>query len=230
MTRFAKHLYATEMDHTNHQIILINGYAPTTSIKEILTTIKGALDPTQRIPQGQPALMAQSILSHISAGDQRLSLIVNSIDAPPLRKPASQAIFAQLAAHPQIQLICSVDTPDFPLMWDIGVRSAFNFVFHDSTTFAPFQVELDVIDEVHELLGRKARRVNGREGVAFVLRSLPENARNLFQLIVGEVLIAMEDDDMAAEEVGIEYKMVYNKAEEEFICSSEMAFRTLLKE
>lgn len=230
MTRFAKHLYAAEADHTNHQIILINGYAPTASIKEILTTIKGTLDPTQRIPQGQPALMAQSILSHISSGDQRLSLIVNSIDAPALRKPTSQAIFAQLAVHPRIQLICSVDTPDFPLMWDIGVRSAFNFVFHDSTTFAPFQVELDVIDEVHELLGRKARRVNGREGVAFVLRSLPENARNLFQLIVGEVLIAMEDDDMAAEEVGIEYKMVYNKAEEEFICSSEMAFRTLLKE
>ena len=30
--------------------------------------------------------------------------------------------------------------------------------------------------------------------------------------------------------VGLEYRMVYNKAVEEFICSSEMAFRTLLKE
>ncbi|KAK0383536.1 hypothetical protein NLU13_9447 [Sarocladium strictum] len=230
MTKFAKHIYEAEANHSDHLVIIINGYAPTTTIKEILNTIRGAMDPTQRIPQAQPAIMAQSILSHLSTGSQRLTLIVNSIDAPALRKASSQAILAQLAAHPSIQLICSADTPDFPLLWDIGVRSAFNFVFHDSTTFAPFQVELDVIDEVHELLGRKARRVNGREGVAFVLRSLPENARNLFQLIVGEVLIAMEDDDMSAEEVGIEYKMVYNKAEEEFICSSEMAFRTLLKE
>ncbi|KAH8177277.1 origin recognition complex subunit 2 domain-containing protein [Sarocladium implicatum] len=230
MTKFAKHIYSTAADHAEHQIIIINGYAPTTTVKEILNTIKSALDPTQRIPQSQPAVMAQNLLSHLSSGSRQLTLIVNSIDAPAIRKPSTQAIFAQLAAHPQIQLICSVDTPDFPLMWDIGVRSAFNFVFHDSTTFAPFKIELDIIDEVHELLGRKARRVNGREGVAFVLRSLPENARNLFQLIVGEILIAMEDDDMAAEEVGVEYKMVYTKAEEEFICSSEMAFRTLLKE
>jgi origin recognition complex subunit 2 len=36
--------------------------------------------------------------------------------------------------------------------------------------------------------------------------------------------------DAGGEEVAVEYRMVYNKAVEEFICSSEMAFRTLLKE
>jgi origin recognition complex subunit 2 len=117
------------------------------------------------------------------------------------------------------------------LLWDIGVCSSFNFVFHDCTSFVPFTVELDVIDEVHELLGRQARRVNGREGVAFVLKSLPENAKNLFQLLVGEVLIAMEEEGNGIDEAGgVEYRIVYNKAVEEFICSSEMAFRTLLKE
>ena len=161
-----------------------------------------------------------------------LTLVVNSIDAPPLRKPGMQAALAQLASHPRVRLVCSADTPDFPLLWDIGVRSAFSFAFHDCTTFAPLGVELDVVDEVHELLGRTARRVNGREGVAFVLRSLPDNAKNLFRLLVGEVLIAMEEDGAGAsdEAAGVEYRMVYNKAVEEFICSSEMAFRTLLKE
>ena len=37
-------------------------------------------------------------------------------------------------------------------------------------------------------------------------------------------------DAGGGENPGIEYRMVYNKAVEEFICSSEMAFRTLLKE
>ena len=118
-------------------------------------------------------------------------------------------------------------TPDFPLLWDIGLRTSFNFLFHDATTFRPFTVELDVVNDVHELLGRKSQRVNGREGVAFVLKSLPENAKNLFTLLVGEVLVAMED---GGEDGGVEYRMIYNKAVEEFICSSEMAFRTLLKE
>jgi hypothetical protein len=93
---------------------------------------------------------------------------------------------------------------------------------------------MDVVDEVHELLGRKARRVGGKEGVAFVLRSLPENAKSLFRLLVSEVLVMMDDGGGVggggAESTGVEYRIIYNKAVEEFICSSEMAFRTLLKE
>ncbi|KAJ3474372.1 hypothetical protein NLG97_g9874 [Lecanicillium saksenae] len=167
-----------------------------------------------------------------------LTIVVHSIDSAAFRRSASSAahaLLAALAAHPRVHLVCSADAPDFPLLWDVGVRSAFNFVFHDATTFAPLAVELDAVDEVHELLGRKAHRVHGREGVAFVLKSLPENAKNLFRLLVGEVLIAMDEDAAGgggAEEgsTGVEYRMVYNKAVEEFVCSSEMAFRTLLKE
>ncbi|KAK1827059.1 origin recognition complex subunit 2-domain-containing protein [Podospora conica] len=142
----------------------------------------------------------------------------------------SPAILAQLAAHPRVRLVCSADTPDFAFLWDSALRSAFNFVFHDCTTFAPLTAELDVVDDVHELLGRKARRVGGKEGVAFVLRSLPENAKSLFRLLVTEVLVVADDGDGGAEGPAVEYRMVYNKAVEEFICSSEMAFRTLLKE
>ncbi|TFB03910.1 Origin recognition complex subunit 2 [Trichoderma ghanense] len=212
----------------NNKIVIVNGYAHTTNLREILSVVASAIDPTQRVPTSQPAVMIQTISSLLSATKLSLTIIVNSIDAPPLRKPGSQAILAQLAAHPQINLACSADTPDFPLLWDIGVRSGFNFVFHDCTTFSPFKAELDVVDDVHELLGRQSQRVNGREGVAFVLKSLTENAKNLFRLLVGEVLIAMEDE--GDDGVGLEYRMVYNKAVEEFICSSEMAFRTLLKE
>ena len=44
-----------------------------------------------------------------------------------------------------------------------------------------------------------------------------------------------EGDDPATKrgaeaEVGIDYRLLYQKASEEFICSSEMSFRTLLKE
>lgn len=223
LRQFAKHIHSQGY---KDKIVIANGYTPTTSMRDVLTTAGLALD--HRIPAGPPTTMAQTLLTHLSnTPEARLTLIVNSIDATPLRKPTTQTTLAQLASHPQITLICSADTPDFPLLWDIGQRTSLNFVFHDATTFRPFTVELDVVDDVHELLGRKATRVNGREGVAFVLKSLPENAKNLFQLLVGEVLIAMEE---SGEDTGVEYRMVYNKAVEEFICSSEMAFRTLLKE
>ena len=217
---------------------------PPMSTSSTLPTTSGGTNPTTTL---------QAFLSHLSntttttstsssssnsAPAPTITVLINSIDAPPLRKPSTQALLSQLAAcRPRVRLACTADTPDFALLWDAPQRAAFGFAFHDCTTFAGFGAsELEVVDEVHELLGRRARRAGGKEGVVFVLRSLPENARSLFRLLVGEVLVAaMEaggdaDDDEGGLAAAVEYRMVYNKAVEEFICSSEMAFRTLLKE
>jgi origin recognition complex subunit 2 len=91
--------------------------------------------------------------------------------------------------------------------------------------------------------------VGGRDGVGFVLRSLPENARSLFRILVMEQLAlsmmeggADEDDLQATPKAknpkivvpessqGVEYRVLYHKAVGEFVCSSEVGFRTLLKE
>ncbi|RWA12726.1 hypothetical protein EKO27_g2378 [Xylaria grammica] len=231
--KFAKHVYDAISDHDSHRIVVVNGYvrANMSSLRDILSVIAGAIDPKHKLAAGGPPVMMDNLKSLLSAHDITITVVLNSIDAAPLRRPGFQPILAQLAAHPQIQFICSADTPDFTLLWDSSLRSSFSFVFHDCTTFSPFTTELEVVDDVHELLGRKARRVGGKEGVAYVLRSLTENARNLYRLLVGEVLVAMDDEaDSSGENPGVEYRMIYNKAVEEFICSSEMAFRTLLKE
>ncbi|KAI8958651.1 origin recognition complex subunit 2 [Daldinia sp. FL1419] len=228
--RFAKHVYDKYPDHVVNKIVIINGYIRTSSLREILGTVASAVNPAHKIPTGNPSAMLDSVKGLLSAHDVVVTVILNSIDAAPLRKVGIQPVLAQLAAHPNIRLVCSTDTSDFPLLWDSSLRSSFNFAFHDCTTFAPFTAELEVVDDVHELLGRKARRVGGKEGVTYVLRSLPENAKNLFRLLVCEVLAAMDDGGPGGENPGVEYRMLYNKAVEEFICSSEMAFRTLLKE
>ncbi|KAI0205218.1 origin recognition complex subunit 2-domain-containing protein [Astrocystis sublimbata] len=231
--KFAKHVYNAISDHNTHRIVVVNGYvrASASSLRDMLSTIAGAIEPKHKLTAGGPSVMMENLKSLLSAHDIAITVVLNSIDAAPLRRPGFQPILAQLAAHPQIQFVCSADTPDFTLLWDSSLRSSFGFVFHDCTTFAPFTAELEVVDDVHELLGRKAKRVGGKEGVTYVLRSLTDNARNLYRLIVGEVLVAMDDEaESSGENPGVEYRMVYNKAVEEFICSSEMAFRTLLKE
>ncbi|KAI0434765.1 origin recognition complex subunit 2-domain-containing protein [Xylaria sp. FL1042] len=231
--KFAKHMYSTISDHSAHRIVIVNGYvrANMSSLRDILSVIAGAIDLKHKLAAGGPSVMMENLKSLLSAHNITITIVLNSIDAAPLRRPGFQSILAQLAAHPQIQFICSADTPDFTLLWDSSLRSSFSFVFHDCTTFSPFTTELEVVDDVHELLGRKARRVGGKEGVTYVLRSLTENARNLYRLLVGEVLVVMDDEaDSSGENPGVEYRMIYNKAVEEFICSSEMAFRTLLKE
>ncbi|TDZ31245.1 Origin recognition complex subunit 2 [Colletotrichum spinosum] len=232
-TNFATHLYKLDPEEP---IVVANGHIRTLTPRDVFTAVAAAISPSLRLP-AQPAAMLHSLSAALTPHPRLVTVILNSIDAPPLRRPAAQQLLAQLAAHPRVRLVATADTPSFPLLWDAAQRAAFNFLFHDCTTLRPLDVELDAVDDVHDLLGRKARRINGKDGVIFVLRSLPENAKNLFRLLVTEVLVAMDDDGQqqehhgfAAETPGVEYRMLYNKAVEEFICSSEMAFRTLLKE
>ena len=72
--------------------------------------------------------------------------------------------------------------------WDVALARQFRFLYHDATTFQPYTAELDVVEEVNSLLGRSGRRLGGKDGVGYVLKSLPENARNLFRILVAEQL------------------------------------------
>lgn len=139
------------------------------------------------------------------------------------------------------------------------MREQYNFLFHDTTTFESYGAAeiTSVVDDVNALLGRSGRSVKGKEGVGFVLRSLTENARSLYRLLIAELLAAMDEDNedegggggreedgegagtgagagngrrRRKEEVGVEYGVLYQKAVEDFICSNETGFRGPLKE
>ncbi|KAK8433281.1 origin recognition complex subunit 2-domain-containing protein [Phyllosticta citricarpa] len=288
-TEFAAHLYHYRMarsPNTNSKnspkIIIVNGYNPTLTPKDILLTILSALLPSSvKLPSTPPLL--HSLLETTLATNPPsvpITLIVNSIDSPSLRRPASQTLLTTLAANKHMHMLATADTPTFPLLWDLSARSQLRFLFHDCTTFASFAgVELDAVDAFADVIGRSSRRLAGRDGVGYVLRSLPENARGLFRILVAEQIataVEVEDDDVGmgagrafgtlddddddpfqdaalapdtpskrgrgkkgaeknvldavAPAVGVEYRVLYHKAVEEFVCSNEMSFRTLLKE
>jgi origin recognition complex subunit 2 len=249
--KFADHIYQAQNDHTKAKIVVVNGYVHNLTLKDILNTIAVSITERGYKLGSQPADMLDNLLALLEKDKAHdITLIIHSIDRVPLRRQTTQTLLSRLASHPQVHLITSADHPSFPLLWDSSLRSTYNFVFHDCTTFQPYTAEIDVVDEVHELLGRSGRRVGGKEGVSFVLKSLPENAKNLFRVLIGEQLAAMDDSGGALEgvddddddhderrvlghkknEAGVEYRVLYNKAVEEFICSNEMNFRTLLKE
>jgi origin recognition complex subunit 2 len=250
LMKFADHIYQSQSDHTKEKIVVVNGYVHNLALKDIFNAIAGSIAERGYKLGSQQADMLENLLALLEEDkDQDITLIIHSIDRVPLRRPVTQTLLSRLASHPQVHLIASADHPSFPLLWDSSLRSTYNFVFHDCTTFQPYTAEVDVVDEVHELLGRSGRRVGGKEGVGFVLKSLPENAKNLFRVLIGEQLAAMDDgpgtldggdDDHDSDErrvmghkknePGVEYRVLYNKAVEEFICSNEMNFRTLLKE
>ena len=248
--KFADHIYKSQTDHTKAKIVVVNGYVNNLTVKDIFNPVATAITEGGYKLGSQPTEMVENLLALLEKDtSQDITLIIHSIDRIPLRRPATQTLLSRLASHSQVHLLASADHPSFPLLWDSSLRSTFNFLFHDCTTFQPYTAEVDVVDEVHELLGRSGRRVGGKEGVSFVLKSLPENAKNLFRVLIAEQLAALDDNHGALEgeddddgndnprvvgyrksEPGVEYRVLYQKAVEEFICSNEMNFRTLLKE
>ncbi|KEF61479.1 uncharacterized protein A1O9_03045 [Exophiala aquamarina CBS 119918] len=249
---FAEWLYK----HSRRQprIVVVNGYTPKLNVRGIINAIASALvgeeERALRLV-GQPQEMVDSLFSYMEEHPphDQLVLMVNSIDAQSLRRSSAQTILARLAEHTLITFLATADSPTFPTLWNSSLLDQFKFVFHDCTTFAPYTAEINVVDEVHELLGRKKLRAGGKDGIGFVLKSLPENARNLYRVLLSEILAILsdgmdgcfddDDDDKRpakksqreeAEEIGIEYRTLYQKASEEFICSSSMNFQFLLKE
>lgn len=254
VTAFADYLHAQSPSSPPISII-VNGYTPTLTIRQVLNLIASQVSEVTPIKlPSQPVEAVSTLTAYLTAHppETPLNLLINSLDAPPLRKTPIPTLLAQLAASPHIRFLATCDQPNFPLLWDASLLEQYNWVYHDTTTFVPYGgVEVPaVIDDVNELLGRSGRTVKGKEGVGFVLKSLPENARNLYRILIAELLAAeMEGDDIEQQdsdedngvnadkavqrrgtEAGIDYRVLYQKVVEEFICSSEMAFRQLLKE
>ena len=275
---FAEHMHV--QSEARVRIVVVNGYTPGLTVRDVLATLASVvLGKGVKLP-AQPAAMADLLLQHIDEHSPKLTvhLIIHSLDHQNLRK--HQSLIARLAASTHISLLATVDNPNFPLLWDTAHLRQFHWFYHDATTFQPYTAELDVVDSVNELLGRSGRRLGGKDGVAFVLKSLPENAKALFRILVAEQLandtsdgpaqayatdqvdeddlLGASDDERAAEEQntpsrrgrkpksasrpkprprpqatvveGVEYRTLYHKAVEEFVCTSELNFRTLLKE
>ena len=281
---FASYLHA--QSDKAPKIVVINGYAPGLTLIDIYKSVycAAAGSKAQNNAPSNPEVLTSLTLEYLDnhPPPSPLCIIIHSLDHFNLRtKALTYPLLSRLAAHASINLVATCDSPRFGLCWNSALTKAFRWLYHDATTFEPYSVEIDIVEEVNQLLGRGRRRLGGKDGVAYVLKSLPENARNLFRILVAEQLalvdmepptvagagvngyddeiIGAEDEEAAARDQGtpsrrgrgskakakpakavvrptvsapkgVEYRTLYNKAAEGFVCSSELNFRTLLKE
>ena len=237
VTAFAHHLSSLSPTKPP-RVLIVNGYNPTLTLRSLLNNLAALIFECtiSALPSkfsSQPREILTNIIEHLRTQRPSISfpyyIFINSLDAPSLRRSDAPSLLAQLAACPEIRFLATCDTPTFPLLWTTAVREQYNFIFHDSTTYISY-ADIEIHSVVDELLGRRGRSIIGKEGVGFVLRSLPENARNLYRVLIAELLAAMDDEEVEGSDGGIEYRVLYQKVAEEFICSNEMGFRQLLKE
>ncbi|KAG0290107.1 Origin recognition complex subunit 2 [Linnemannia gamsii] len=226
--------FATTM-LTDAPLIIVNGYFPTITIKEILDKISStALNysgPTGTL-QEQVAFI-RAYFAQPERDIQKLYLLIHNIDGTGLRAEKVQSALSLLASCPHIHLIASIDHINANILWDTVKSSRFNWVWHELTTFRPYLTETSFENSIMVRQGEL-----GARGIQFVLASLTSNGKGLFK-VLAEYQIQAEtnaDDNGGAGgaknymELGMAYNALFKKCQENFLVSNAVTFRTQLTE
>ena len=110
---------------TDDDCVVVNGYFPSLTIKNLLNAIsEDVLELSSSFSNVKDHV--KYILDNLQ---DDIYLLVHSIDGATLRNDKSQTVIAQLAEHPLIHLVCSIDHINAPLLWDQTKLSKLNFIW-----------------------------------------------------------------------------------------------------
>ena len=181
--------FATEVCSKRGHVVVLNGFQPKASIKDLLNAIE-AIPIVQKFTGSTDAATGTSNESQLariracfSSSDVKpLFLLIHNIDSPNLRSPKVKSQLATLASHTRIHLVASIDHVNAPLLWtstECSTRKpenideaslnyhvlGFSWLWHDLTTMAPYDFELAHADR-SSYAGASANARTGRGGAA----------------------------------------------------------------
>lgn len=230
---------------TPPKALVVNGYNPNVDFKAIALQIASVLLPGEEskfpkhVSETVPYLVDQMERNRGYLPSERilkpqLLLVVHNLDGEAFRTDKIQGLFAQLMSIPEIWVLSSIDHINAPLLWDLSKSKSMNLIWHDLTTYNTYSIETSFKDVLS--MG-KSKKYIGSLGAKFVLRSLTDNHRQLYKILLADQLDNME---IAASskgfglkgtvKFGVDLKTLYNQCLDEFIVSNEVTFRTFLKE
>ncbi|CDK25189.1 unnamed protein product [Kuraishia capsulata CBS 1993] len=223
--------------------VVLNGYNPEASVRELMKQIGSIFYNGNRDYPLNPRSAIEFIRKEFKDLESpQLVVLVNNIDGEGLRTDRSQELLSRLASIPQIWMCVTMDHVNTPVMWDSGVLSQFNLLWHETTTFDPYLIETSFKNVL--ALGKSSKFI-GSKGAEYVLTSLTSNARKLYHLLIARQIKNMNADHKASKgkkgtkekakfigkiRHGVPFKELYEACLDEFITSNEISFRTVLGE
>ena len=141
---------------------------------------------------------------------------MHNIEGKSIRKDLNR--LADVSQYTKVNFIASCDHINSAIIFDNQLLSKFKFLWHDLTTFRPYNQESTFEDSFVS----KQKKTN--QGILFVLSSLPHNAQKLFKLLAESQLQITEDDKSQS------FEKLFRLAREGFVVDNQISFRTLLTE
>lgn len=170
-------------------LIVVNGFFPSLTTKDILNSIKVQLLDININSRNEHEIVDVIASALDTMPNAHVFLVINNIDGVMLRKTKDQHIISRLAKVQRVHLIASIDHINAPLMWDQTCMDNFNFVWYDCTTMMPYKNETAFENSVFF-------QSSGELDLAAmnnVFRSLTANARGIYMILVKHQLTNDKD-------------------------------------
>ncbi|XP_038220292.1 origin recognition complex subunit 2 isoform X1 [Zerene cesonia] len=214
------HKFQQEKLH-NTPCIVINGFFPSLTIKNVLEAIVVDLLGNTHVPSNISDVI-QIIDSQLHENETDLFLIIHNIDGTMLRNSKAQSVLAGISQLKNVHTIATIDHINAPLLWDHSKLSKFNFTWWDVTTFLPYTEETSF---ENSLMTQRSGALQ-LSSLKSVYQSLTTNARGIFNIIIEYQL----ENQKQTHYQGLAFKDLYSKSREQFLVSSELALRAQLTE
>lgn len=202
--------------------IVVNGFFPSLSLKNILNSItEDILDNTDGF-HGVPDQIEYIKNVYSRATADPLFIIIHNLDGPMLRAAKTQTVLAHLAALPGIHLVASFDHINAPLILDSIQMRYYNALWTDATTFNHYSEETSF---ENSLLLQQSGALT-LSSLIHVFKSLTPNGKGIF-LVLAKYQIDQKDNSSYA---GMSFMDLRQRCWEKFLVNSDLSLRGQLTE
>nr|CAH7738592.1 unnamed protein product [Callosobruchus chinensis] len=203
-------------------VIVVNGFFPALTIKNILDSIIIDLLKINEAPSNPVDACNLIIEEFESMSETHLYLLIHNIEGDLLRNNKAQNALAMLASVRNIHLLASIDHINAPLIWDHSRLSKFNYIWFDVTSFSAYAEETSF--EKSMMIAQTGALA--LSSLRNVFLSLTSNSKSIYIIIIRHQLEQGKNQFYQ----GISFKDLYMACLESFIVSSDLALRAQLTE
>lgn len=224
------------------------GVGPTNLLQVVQTILKNVFPSSDRL--GRNTREAAEVLSVqlMREPEIKIALLVEMADAPSWRSADTWAALGKLAQLRHFCLLLTFEHVNSALLGDSRSWAALSLAWHNVTSLRPYGAELSILQ------GMGPQGADGGEskcqGAKFVLASLTRTARSVYRVLLeyqmgvagdrmerasegeedGEADDAGDGNGHGGDSMGLSLVSWYQRCQEQFLVSNEVAFRTQLAE
>ncbi|KAL5243229.1 hypothetical protein ACI65C_010639 [Semiaphis heraclei] len=204
-------------------VLVINGFFPGLTMKEILESITIDLLDLESCP-GSSELAIQLIEEKQKLKtSEHIYILINNLDGVELQNYKAQHVLSRICSLKKVHLIASIDRVNSALMFDNTKLGDYNFLWMDCTNFLPYTVETNFIQS---LMVKNVGTQHSLSGLNNVFKSLPSNAKSILLLLIKNRIENKNDKKYG----GVPFSTLYRWCRQRFLASTDLALRSQLTE